>query len=200
MLSRFTTILLCKKIDQFRICKRNNAAVFGCPIKSLFHCECPAINHFTISCIHIVIAGVQIQPESIGNHRIIKGLNGAFQIFDGFLFGSQRFFSGGLVIACCSCTDDFPIGIDRQHDIHSRVSIHFHLNIGGYLLILHIIGFFGSFIAILRNPVNSAGSNHPRHHSHRDRLVGIVSDRSDDLVLAFHRSDWKHICRYSGQF
>lgn len=87
VLSCFAAILTGKEGNQFYIGKRNGTAVSGRSVERFLQGQGTGVDHIAVCGFQTVIIGVQIQPERRGNHRIVKGMNGAFQIFHGFLSG-----------------------------------------------------------------------------------------------------------------
>ena len=118
MLSCFAAILTGKEGNQLYIGKRNGTAVSGRSVERFLQGQGTGVDHIAVCGFQTVIIGVQIQPERRGNHRIVKGMNGAFQIFHGFLFRRKHFLACVLIIRCLACACDIAAAINgkRQGD------------------------------------------------------------------------------------
>ena len=130
MLSCFAAILTGEEGDLLYISKRNGAAVSGCSVERFLQGQGSGVDHIAVCGFQTVIGGVQIQPERRGNHRIVKGMNGAFQIFNGFLFRRKRFFARVLIIGCLACACDIAAAVYGERQGDGCVCIHLDLCIG----------------------------------------------------------------------
>ena len=113
-------------------------------------------------------------------------MNGAFQIFNGFLFRRKRLLARVLIIGCLACSGNIAAAINGERQADGRVCVHLNLCIGRQLLILQIVGCFRCFIPILRDAINHSGLYRFRNHSYRNRLVCVVGDRRDYFIFPFH--------------
>ena len=151
------------------------------------------MDHIAVCGFQTVIGGVEIQPERRGNHRIVKGMNGAFQIFNGFLFRCKRFLACVLIIGCLACACDIAAAVNGKRQGNGCVCIRLDLRIGRQLLILQIVGRFRRLIAVLRDAVDHSCLNRFRYHGYRDWLICIVSDRRDHFIFSLNRGYRKHV-------
>ena len=197
MLSGFTAILSCQKCNEFGISERNRTAVCGSTIQSHLQCLSAAVDDLTISCAKLTVLRIQIQTEGTGNHRIIKRMNGAFKILNDFFCRCEGLFSDGLIIDRCACAGNGTTRVHRKCNGHSGISVNFNCNIGSLFFILHIVGLLSRFISVLRNTVYRSGLNHSCYNSHRNRLVCVIRNRSNNFVFFLDRRYRKHISGYT---
>ena len=200
MLARLTAVLSCKESNELGIGKRNCASVCCRAVQGHLECLGTTVNNLTVCGVVLVVIGIQIQTKGTGNDRIIKGMNGAFQVLDDFFCRSQSLFTCRLIIGCCSGTTDRSTRVYGKRYRYSSISIDLDGNIRGFFFILHIVGLFSGFISVLWDTVDGAGLHNSCDHRHCDRLIGIICNRCDNLIFFFYRRYREHVARNTGQF
>ena len=197
MFPRGAAILGVDEGNQLLIRKRDGLAALQRAVKRHLQGVGHVLNGFTICDLELAVCRIGIHTECLIDHRVIKGMDRAFEVRDHLDCRRDHLFTGGLKVSSRGVACDGAVIIYRK--IHGYLPIgrdHDILLTAEFLNRRVIRPRFGLIAVnrIISVEIHNLGGGYDRQ---RHRLIPVIGDRDQMLMLFPLACHWEHGVRYT---